>query len=137
MLVAVASATLSSMYLGTLNTRPVSHEPTATYSEYLHSSQHGELHIIEARPKCRTFSVGCSPQIETVYYLTTDEGHSIRIIFLCLIPPCGVLSEGAQLVEGAHLTAKGTLIVPSLWAATDYLPELYFYGDIHAEEITP
>ena len=121
-----------------LPARPQAATPTMTYSGVLNVRVHGELHIVQVREVCTT--PVCLDQESTVYYLTSENGP-IQLMFGCAYPPCTLfgyvrIAQGVQLANGAEITAGGTLLVPSQWNSSNYLPKLQFIGDLYVLEIT-
>ena len=132
------AATVNSGHFPELNNLPglaYSRSPTATYSGYLSKAYSGTYHYLTAVPACRTDFIPCFSDEETVFYLVTEQGI-VRLIFYCGLDYCSNPNQ-IPFAAGAQLQVKGTLLVPSSWPGSRFLPNLNFIGDLYVFSYGP
>ncbi len=109
------------------------HSPTKTYQGSLSESFYGVYRYVSAVPLCSQTFPPCIHPDEVVFYLETDTGLLVRLIFLCGFENCYRTSQ-LPFSNGTRVYVKGTLIEPSEWPPLDYEPRLYFAGDLYVLE---
>ena len=132
------SATVVSGYFPEFNSLlrvTYTRSPTATYSGYLAVSFSGTYHYVTAVPACQTGLIPCSSDDETVFYLVTERG-TLRLIFYCGLDYCSTPNQ-IPFAAGVQLQVKGTLLVPSSWPGSRFLPNLDFIGDLYVFSYGP
>jgi hypothetical protein len=117
------------------NPRVSFHSPTATYSGYLSVSFTGAYHFVEAQPLCSEVFPPCLVPSEAVYYLRTENGTAIQLVFYCGDNYCNLVQQ-IPFGEGEKIYAEGTLLVPSKWPSNQYYPALYFVADLYVFNYT-
>ena len=128
-------AILSLFALTTTNTKIVFQSPTATYSGYFAVSYTGLYNYVDATPVCGQDFPPCLVPSETVFYLTTANATTIRLIFYCGIDYCHSPQQ-LHFSDGTKILVQGTLIVPSDWPTSKYHPTLQFTADLYVYNYT-
>lgn len=105
------------------------HSPTKTYQGYVSVAYYGIYRYVTTSPQCGQ-PLLCPYQDEVVFYLETDTGYPVRLIFTCGLDDCSQ-SNQLPLSQGARVYVKGTLIEPSQWQPALSQPYLYFVGDLY------
>ena len=134
----LVSATVSSGYFPEFNSLlrvNYTHSPTATYSGYLAKAFFGTYQYLTAVPACQTGFIPCLSDDETVFYLVTEQG-TLRLVFYCGLDYCSSPNQ-IPFAAGAQLQVKGTLLVPSAWPGSRFLPTLNFIGDLYVFSYGP
>ncbi len=105
------------------------HSPTKTYQGYISVVYYGIYHYVTTSPQCGQ-ALLCLYSDEVVFYLETDSGSLIRLIFTCGLDDCRQ-SNQLPLSQGSRMYVKGTLIEPSQWQPGLSQPYLYFVADMY------
>ena len=106
------------------------HSPTKTYQGFLSIVYYGIYQVVTTTPVCRANFPPCLDSDQVVFYLISDNGLRVRLIFYCGPDICRQ-SKDVPLDAGARVYAKGTLIEPSQWQSQLFEPLLYFVGDLY------
>jgi hypothetical protein len=106
------------------------HSPTKTYEGYFSVEYRGIFHHVIEIPLCRQAFPPCLNEDETVFYIETDAGALVRLIFFCGLGYCTQPGQ-VPLNEGARVQVNGTLIEPSQWQSGPYTLNLYFISDLY------
>jgi hypothetical protein len=103
--------------------------PTKTYQGYLSVGYYGTYYYVTTSPHCGQ-ALLCPYLNGGVFYIETDAGLLIRLIFTCGLSDC-TQSKQLPLSDGARVYVKGTLIEPSQWQPALSQPYLNFAADLY------
>jgi hypothetical protein len=104
--------------------------PTKTYQGYFSMAYRGIYRHVTETPLCRQAFPQCLYEDQSIFYLETDSGYLVRLIFYCGLDYCTQTGQ-ISLNEGGRVYVKGTLIEPSQWQGSLSKPNLYFIGDLY------
>ena len=127
LLTVATSSLLSTTMFSTAGVRW--HSPTRTYQGYLSAVYYGTYRYVLTTAQCAQ-ALLCPYPDEGVFYLETDNGFMIRLIFTCGLNDC-TQSNQLPISQGARVYVEGTLIEPSQWQPAQSQPYLYFVADLY------
>jgi hypothetical protein len=112
--------------------------PIATFEGFPNFQAHGRLQVVQVRELCN--GISCSKNPVTVYFLENGQ-KSFQLVLGCAYPPCTInnyvqIAPGLQLDNGTEISVTGTLLIPSQWDSSKFVPLLYFDGDLFVFKIT-